>query len=366
MTSIVIPAVVAGVTGAALTALLIPVLARFAPSWRLLDHPGGRKHHESTVPLVGGLGIMVAGFVAFGIVGIWWAHLEPFSWWLLLGTSMMLIMGVLDDAMKVSLRAKAIVQVIAIVPIVVPAGDVVTSLGPLFGNTDVPLGYFAIPFTILCLLGYINAVNMFDGMDGLAGGVTVIALAMLAASAWIEGLPGLVVVALAFLSSTVAFLFYNLRTPWHRRATVFLGDGGSMTLGLLVGWIAVQVAVELPGSIGSVHPMSIAWILGLPAMDTVVVMTRRIAQRRNPFKPDRLHLHYVLVDMGFSQGQATLALLALALIYGVFGLAAPVVGVPDWVMFASFVGMLVFHAVFVSLAQRRFASMRLAHQDPST
>lgn len=351
-----------------LTVLLVPALVRFAPRWKLLDEPGGRKRHDSAVPLVGGLAIMVSAFAALALSMLWWPYLDAFSWWYVLVVAIMLVAGVLDDAFGLRYWFKALLQVGAILPLVFLAGTKLVSFGALAGGGPVLLGYAALPITIVFLLGYVNAVNMIDGLDGLAGGVTVIALAFLAVVAWIESVSTLFLVCLAFLAATSAFLAYNLRTPWRSRATVFLGDAGSMALGLIVGGLAIELAGD-PGR-DVVAPMGFAWILALPVMDTVVVMTRRLLRKRNPFAPDRLHLHHVLLDLGLSPGRATAGLLALASLYGMYGLLGSLAEWPDWVLFVSFIGVFACHISFVVLVRRRVrvrrtrkAALQSAHSD---
>lgn len=363
MAGIVIPAVVVAGVAVLLAFILVPVLARLASGWGLLDYPGKRKLHGEVIPVVGGIAVVIAAFVALGLGSSWARYLNGFSWWFALGAALLLAAGVLDDLVELRHWIKALLQLAVALLLIFLAGTRVTTLGALLGGEPIHLGYAAIPFTMVCLIGYINAVNMIDGLDGLAGGIAVIALAFLAACAWLEGIPGLFLAALAFAGAILAFLVYNLRTPWRSRAVVFLGDAGSMALGLVVGWLAVRVA-NVP-SHGIVAPITLAWVLALPVMDTLVVMGRRLASRSNPFRPDRLHLHYVLVDMGLSPGQATATLLGLALLYGLYGFIGALVELPEWVLFASFLGMLTLHALFVVLAQRRArsASMRLAPPD---
>jgi UDP-GlcNAc:undecaprenyl-phosphate GlcNAc-1-phosphate transferase len=364
MTGITIPAIVIVVVALLCSFLLVRALRSLAPVWGLLDYPGGRKRHKRAVPLVGGLAVTFAGFVALGIGAIFWHELgnsSSFPWWFLLGVALMLLAGLLDDKVELPHWAKAILQVGAVLVVVFLADTKVSTLGALLGGHAISLGDAAIPFTLICLLGYVNAVNLIDGLDGLGGGVAVIAMAFLAAIAGVHGLSAWFLVALAFLAATLAFLVYNLRTPWRSRATVFLGDAGSMALGLVVGGIAVGLAGRPVD--GAPSPIAIAWILALPVMDTVIVMLRRLALRRNPFKPDRLHLHHVLVDMGLSPGRATAVLLALAVLYGLYGLIASLTGLAEWILFASFLGVFVLHALFLLMAHRQLhdSPMKLAH-----
>lgn len=368
MAGIIIPAAVIAVVAFLDSFILVRIFRHFAHNWGLLDYPGGRKQHQQAVPLVGGLAIALAGFVALGVGAAFWHELASFNWWFLLGVALMLLAGLLDDKVELPHWAKALLQLVAVLVVIFLADTQVTTLGALFGGHSISLGDAAIPFTIICLLGYINAVNLIDGLDGLGGGVAVIALAFLAAIAGTHGFSVWFLVALAFLAAILAFLVYNLRTPWRSRATVFLGDAGSMALGLVVGGVAVGLAGQ-PAS-GTPAPIAVAWILALPVMDTLIVMARRLALRRNPFTPDRLHLHHVLVDMGLTPGRATAVLLALATLYGLYGLIGSLTGLPEWIMFASFLGAFVLHALFLLVAHHRLHSSRLElahpHADSAT
>lgn len=365
MWRIAFPAVVIAGLAALLTFVLVLVLGRFAPTWHLLDYPGVRKLHGRAVPLVGGIAVVVAAFAALGVGTLWVEYLGGFSGWFALAAALMLATGTFDDLVDLRYWLKASVQIAAILLLIFLAGTRVASLGGLLGGASIQLGYATIPFILLCLLGYVNALNMIDGLDGLAGGVVVITLGFLAACAWVEGLSGLFLVALAFAAATLAFLAFNLRTPWRSRAAVFLGDAGSMTLGLAIGWVAVRIA-DAPGR-GIIAPICLAWILALPVMDALAVMVHRLVLRRNPFRPDRLHLHYVLVDMGYSPGQTTAILLSLSFLYGCYGLVGALAGLPEWVLFVSLLGVFAVHALFVFVMHRRYAvsnsTRQAAHPD---
>jgi UDP-GlcNAc:undecaprenyl-phosphate GlcNAc-1-phosphate transferase len=347
--------------------LLVPLLARLAPTLGLLDHPGGRRLHARPVPLIGGIAVTIAALAALGIAALRGAPLTGLSWWLALGVCLMLAAGVLDDRFELPYWLKALLQAAAILPLIFLAGAKISTLGALVGGNPIPLSYAAIPFTLVCFVGYVNAVNMIDGLDGLAGGVAVVALGFLGVCAWIEGLSGLFLTAIAFAAASVAFLIYNLRTPWRSQAVVFLGDAGSMVLGLVVGWAAIRIVAQpaQPSGYGAVAPIDIAWVLALPVMDTLVVMSRRLALRRNPFSSDRLHLHHALVDVGLSPGKATAILLVLAFLYGCYGVVAALMGVPEWILFASFLCLLVAHALFVALVRRHalYLPTRLVQSD---
>lgn len=363
MNNLIAPAIAVAIVGVVLSLILVPAFSKLGLRWGLLDYPGGRKQHAHAVPLVGGLAIMISGFIALSVGTLWGLHTGGFSWWFIGAIAVILIVGVCDDYFELSHRTKALLQIAVILPLIFVTNFKVTELGSIFGGGAVQLEYLAIPFTLICLIGYINAANMIDGLDGLAAGVAFISMVFLAVYAAMLHLFGWFTDVIAFAAATLGFLVYNLRTPWRRRAMAFLGDAGSLLLGLLVGWCAVRVAAQ-PGP-HAVSPASVAWVLALPVMDTLVVMARRLGSGRSPFKPDRLHLHHVLVDLGLSPCQATWTLLALGSVYGLYGLVAHVFGVPDWVLFVTFLGVLLLHVLFVLMVHRHISShsLHLAPRD---
>lgn len=334
--------------------LLTPLMARLAHAFRLVDDPGERKHHAHPIPLAGGASIVLTALIILGIVWAWFPSKGAISFWFVAAVIVICVSGVLDDCFELAPWLKALLQLFAVAPAVFWGGLQVTSLGSWLGHSPILLGAFAIPFTLICLILFINSLNLIDGMDGLAGGVAVVALAFFFVGALLEKKINVTIISLVFAASTLGFLIFNMRAPWRRQAAVFLGDAGSMMLGLVVAWCGIQLAGH-PGS-RYMTPMGVAWVLALPVMDTCVVMIRRLLLRRNPFMPDRLHLHHVLTDLGLTHEQATNTLLAVSAFYGAIGLVGSLLHAPQWTLFVGFMVMLVIHANFVMLAHRYASS----------
>jgi UDP-GlcNAc:undecaprenyl-phosphate/decaprenyl-phosphate GlcNAc-1-phosphate transferase len=292
----------------------VSIRLSMAPAVRigLVDHPNHRKRHEGAIPLVGGLALLV-GFAAG------WA-LAPSGlgthWFLLLGTGVIAAVGLFDDLYHVSSRIRLAVQLLVALAVVL-GGFQIDSLGNLLGTGAIHLGWLSVPFTVLCIVMMINAINMLDGADGLAGSVTLFASSGFAILALIAGKPETAFVALLLTSALLGFLLFNLRSPWLSRARVFMGDSGSMALGFLLALIAIGLTQQ-EGS--GIAPISVAWMLLLPAADILSVFARRLWWGRSPMAADRSHFHHVLLRAGLSVsstvwiiGLNQLALVAVAI-----------------------------------------------------
>jgi UDP-GlcNAc:undecaprenyl-phosphate/decaprenyl-phosphate GlcNAc-1-phosphate transferase len=258
---------------------------------------------------------------------------------LLLDIFPLLLLGLVDDIWKLRPSSRLIIQVAVVAHMILAHQGTILSLGNLLGTGNIYLGFLAIPFTLFALVGLINAINLSDGMDGLAAGYSFVALALMAAVAYFLGASGLLTTLAICLGAIGAFLIFNLRHPWRARASIFLGDSGSLLLGMVLG-VAVYKITQRPGA--HMPPVVALWLLALPLMDTVAIMIRRMARGQSPLKGDRQHLHHLLTDAGFSHGQGVAVLLVTSLVCGLAAIAAWQLGVPEPVL------MLLFLAVFLA------------------
>jgi UDP-GlcNAc:undecaprenyl-phosphate/decaprenyl-phosphate GlcNAc-1-phosphate transferase len=326
--------VVNAVAAAVVTAASVRALASAAGRLQLIDRPGGRKNHQGEVPLVGGLA-MLAGFL---ICAFWLMPPELAPVAVLTAAVMLALVGAIDDRFSLSARVRFPFQIAAALVMVYGGGVAVHSLGDLLSFGEIALGPWAVPFTVVGVVGAINAMNMADGMDGLAGGLALVAVIALAGFAWLGGLNAELSLLLILAGALVGFLFYNARTPWRSRAGVFMGDAGSMFLGFLLAWFMVRLT---QGDTAPMTPVVALWIFALPLIDTLTVMSRRMLEGRSPFKPDRQHLHHILLLVGFSVPQAGAIMLTVAGVLAAVGVLGTLFGVPDAVMFLGFLGLLV-------------------------
>ncbi len=338
--------------GFALTAALLLLLRRPALEAGLVDRPCPRKRHGRTVPLIGGICILL-GFASatlpldFG--------LRDYQA-LYAGMTTLLVVGVVDDLVDIDARAKLGLQVVAALLMTAWGGLVIADLGSLLGpGVALPLGNWAQPFTVFCVVGLINAVNMFDGVDGLAAGTVAAALAWLVVAGTVGGAGEWAVLAGLLLAAVCAFLLFNMRNPWRRRASAFLGDSGSMMLGFALAWFAVEAA---QGPDAALPAIAVAWILALPVFDAVALITRRLLHGYSPFRADREHLHHIFYRAGFTAGQTVCLLIGASVVYGGIGVLGAYWGLPEWLSLLLLVALLGAHLALHARAWRSATLLR--------
>ena len=336
-----------------ITVAAIPMFARAAKGWGLLAHPGPRRNHEGAVPVVGGLAMGIAFLAAYALSGLGGSFSPPLA----AAIAITLAGGVLDDRHEVGSLSKFGFQ-IASTMLLVFSGDVLlTHLGQLMAPQQFTLGRWAVPLTVFALVGVMNAINMADGLDGLAGSLTLSACINFGAAAYLAGRAPEFAVICITTGAVVGFLYFNARSPWRRQAAVFMGDTGSLLLGLLLGWFAVRLAMaERP----ALAPISAVWILALPIGDTVTLLLRRALRGRNPFQADRQHLHHILFALGLSSGQTVAALAVLSFALGAAALAAEALRVPEYAMFYAYMTSLVAYGCAAEFACRKFGLQKIS------
>jgi UDP-GlcNAc:undecaprenyl-phosphate GlcNAc-1-phosphate transferase len=273
--------------------------ARFGP----VDRPDGRrKLHDKATPVAGGgavllslAGALVVAHWTPGPANGWLAQGGLFLPGLLLASLVICVLGLLDDFRGLSARPKVLGQLIA-VTIVMNTGLVVQRIR-LF-DWQVELGLFAVPFTALSLLGTINSLNLLDGMDGLLSCVGFIISLAVAAMALLGGQWMVACVAAALAGALLGFLRYNFPP-----ASIFLGDSGSMLVGLIIGTVALRGSLKGPATVALVAPVA---LLGIPVFETLAAIIRRTLTGRSIYSGDRGHLHHCLLARGFSTQRALL------------------------------------------------------------
>ena len=324
-------------SGFVLVSFLIPLLCRPAEYLGLLDLPDNRKLHGEPVPMIGGIAMFIAFCIGLLIIP---EPLRPYAS-LVVGMGVLLATGLVDDALDIAPASKLIMQILAAV-LMVSWGEVqVHSLGNLFGTGNLELGEWAIPFTVLATVFMINAINMADGTDGLAGGLAVIILIFLAFIGSMNGVrEAFIAVALLLAASASGFLVFNLRTPWRRKASVFMGDAGAMMLGFAIAWLAVHLS-QHPSA--TVFPITIAWLLVLPVTDLVSSYFRRLIRGQSPFSADSEHLHHILLRAGLRVPTIVSFMFAVQILFATVGLLGWYWQWPESYLFIGLIGVFAVH-----------------------
>lgn len=325
---------VAALTGS-LTVVALIVLRRWAHSLGLVDHPGGRKHHEHVTPVVGGIAL---GIGLLPLVFFWNQAPTPLLSWGLTAL-VLLFLGLIDDVIEMSSTQRLLMHVLAGASLI-PAGLSLTHLGDLLGRGDVLLGWVAIPLTLFAVATAINAYNMIDGLDGLLALVGLVPLTILLVLSAQAGLIWEATLSAALVAGLVAFAFFNVRFPWVPRASVFMGDAGSTVVGFSIGWLVISVAMK-----DAMPPVMALYLMMLPLMDTAAVIYRRRVRRVSAATPGRDHLHHILLDMGFNVRMTVLLMAAIALLLAAAGLLMWEMGTSDLVMLSVFFGVTIFYCI---------------------
>jgi len=272
--------------------------------------PNKRKVHTGFIPHMGGLGIVIGG--AFGlVVAITW---KEYYWnmftlkyaGILTGALLMLASGIFDDIKGLKAREKFILQLIASSIVIYSGCKIETIINP-FGD-PIQLGFFSIPITYLWLIGITNAINLLDGLDGLAAGVSLIALITFSILAYQQQDWMTFAICLAFMGGIVGFLYFN-----YHPASIFMGDTGSLFLGFLIAALAVKGLQKSEGNIALLVPII---TLAVPIGDTALAFFRRLNKGQHPFSPDKDHLHHRLLFLGLSHRQAVHIIYLFSFLFG--------------------------------------------------
>lgn len=310
--------------------LLRPVGRKFG----LYDVPAGRKNHKRPVLVIGGLGMIISFKLLLTTLG----PIPAAVVYLMLALLLICIVGFIDDLYHLSSKKLFLAQIIAALLVIWLGETAVQNLGNLFGLGQVHTGPFKALFTLVCFLGVINAINMADGLDGLAGFLVLIVIGWFTVLASLSGQSLLYEMLLVLAGVVVGFLVFNMRSPWNKQASIFMGNAGSMSLGLLVTWFAV----ELSGKFSSpVSPITAVWVVGLPLMDMSRVMLGRIRQGKSPFVGDHMHIHHMLSSVGYSVSEVVMIKGFICFVLGGVGVVSWYLSVPEWVMFYAFMLLLI-------------------------
>ncbi len=331
-------AVIAFLLSFLVVAVTTPVIRRYALQWKLGDKPNGRKIHTSTIPHLGGVGMVLGSFGSLAVVAAFLpgAGVPGLLLKILIPVGMMVILGLIDDTKNLKARQKLAVQTIASLVVAIAGIRLLVGV-PVFDDHLM----FVVLLTAFYLVGASSAVNLIDGHDGLAAGVVCISAGAFGVAAFVLGSAVLVCVSLALAGSCLGFLLYNFPP-----GKIFMGDTGSLYLGIMLGILACSISMVQPG-INTFF--GVCLIISVPMLDALLAIARRLTLRQPVFEADCLHIHHVLRSFGFSPRQTLVilysvqAVLAAMGILAIMGFVFPIVtGIAVLlVAFFTFYGMMV-------------------------
>lgn len=300
--------IVSCATAIALCAITLVLFYKHAPALGLIDRPTERKKHLGNIPLIGGIAVFIGLLCGACVAG----QSDTFTCCVLGTAAVLTVTGALDDRFDLSVRLRLAIQSAAVLVMMGFTGVYIRTLGNLFGM-ELDLGLLGIPLTLIAVIGLLNAFNMMDGLDGLAGMMALVAVGAIATLQGLSRWPsiGLLVLLSAAL---LPYLAANLGLVGRK---VFLGDAGSVVLGYLLAWALVRLSQQPEAHITTVD---VLWCVALPVLDTLAVMLRRLSERRSPFKPDRGHIHHLLLDAGIGPRASLAILVAFAIVLALIGM----------------------------------------------
>lgn len=318
----------------ALALVLTPLVKKFAVRVGAVDVPNQRKVHTRIMPRMGGLAIYASFTVGLLLLLPWLPsdllshHDKNLIGGLLTGGTLIVLLGSLDDKFDLSAKLKLLVQIAAACIVVFGFDVKINLLNIPFGDAMQPLGeWISVPLTIFWIVGVTNAINLIDGLDGLAAGVSAIAIGTILVMGIIMGNFAVIMLAAVLLGSIIGFLFFNFHP-----AKIFMGDSGSLFLGFALATLSMlgfkQITV-----VSFVTPLL---IIGVPLSDTFFAIVRRWIQKKPIFAPDKGHLHHCLQQLGFSHRKTVLIIWGIAAFFGTCAVIQSSIsntGLGNWITF---------------------------------
>jgi UDP-GlcNAc:undecaprenyl-phosphate GlcNAc-1-phosphate transferase len=320
--------------------VLLIIMTPFAHQLGLVDQPSNRKNHNGTIPLTGGVAIYGAVVIASFVTDVWFKNSSLYF----TASAFIVLLGMLDDKFDLSPKGRLVCQFGVAAIMAWAAQNHITSLGNIIGFGDTYFGVFGYFFTLVCVVGVINAFNMIDGIDGLAGGMSLIVLLAVVFLLLVTNNAENIMAPMMVIAAIVPFMAFNLSWKGFKGNKIFMGDSGSMFVGLTIVWLMVDFT---QGEGAAMRPITAAWIIGLPLMDMAAIMFRRARKGQSVLKPDRHHLHNIFMRAGFSSRRSLAAILLMGFAYASVGITGELLNIPEYVMFWGFIVSLITYTLII-------------------
>lgn len=344
--------------------MVLPKILLISHKKRLFDMPDQRKVHHMPIPRLGGLsffpvilittGLFIQGYHLMGFPTESLRGVVPYEFLaLLIGSMMLFLVGMADDLIGVGYKKKFLVQIFA-ASLLVASGVWIKSLDGLFGVYDVP-AWFGMPFTVLIVVYVTNAINLIDGIDGLASGLCAISLvALTGLHLWLH-LNIYAVLSVAALGVIIPFWFYNVFGNAMKGRKIFMGDSGSLALGYILSFLMVHLSsVDINPKMSADYHMVLAFSTMLvPLLDVVRVVGHRLRSGKNPFLPDKSHIHHKLLRCGLRVRQVMVLICLLSLMFILINVM--MIGVVNItiILFVDLLVWIIFHAILDVIIHKR-------------
>ena len=304
--------------------VIIPRILVISHKKRLYDVPDARKVHTMLVPRLGGLSffpvILMSMFLVIGFrLYFWDVNVSGLSFnmlyeylFLFVGMTLLYLVGVCDDLVGVGYRYKFAVQIAAAFLLVL-SGNWFDSFGGLFGIYSVPV-WVGVPFTVFIVVYITNAINLIDGIDGLASGLCCIALSVLSVIFFLRGQYVYALLAICTLGILMPFWCYNVFGNANRGHKLFMGDAGSLTLGYVISFLIIHMSVtnEVSPTLSNPYMVIAFSTVLVPLLDVIRVVLHRLREHKNPFLPDKNHFHHKLLRTGMRVRMVMVCIIAIS------------------------------------------------------
>ena len=319
-----------------LTLLAMPWVIWLAHRVGAVDHPDVRKVHSHAMPRMGGLAFLFGLFVLpLSMWSTFDIQVHPDLLGFLIGLAVVAATGMTDDIIGISPKWKFLGLILGSILFVLISDTAIRDLGNLFALGTVETGLLAVPITVLAMVGFVNALNLSDGLDGLAAGIALIAVFFLGFFSLKVGDPMCLALSAVLFGGMVGFLYFN-----SHPAQVFMGDTGSLVLGYVLAAISLLlIKAHGAGDAGAVSPVMMGVLLALPLSDTLYVMGQRIREGEKPFSPDKTHFHHRLMGLGFTHSGVVGTIYSLMVVYGIASIA--LMRFPAWLQLLALLALVI-------------------------
>ncbi|CAM3934672.1 UDP-N-acetylglucosamine--undecaprenyl-phosphate N-acetylglucosaminephosphotransferase [Avibacterium endocarditidis] len=311
----------------------------------LVDKPNYRKRHKGAIPLIGGISLFIGNCVFYFLE---WDQMRLPALYLF-SIFVLLAIGILDDRFDISPFIRAGIQAFLAILMIDMGNIYLDHLGQILGPFQLTLGSIGLMITVFATIAVINAFNMIDGIDGLLGGLSSVAFGAIGILLVMDNQMDLAYWSFALIIAILPYLMLNLGIPFGTRFKVFMGDAGSTLIGFTIIWILL---LSTQGKGHPMNPITALWIIAIPVIDMIAIIYRRLRKGKSPFRPDRLHIHHLMVRAGLNSRQAFLLITFIAALCAGFGILGEVYYINEWIMFVGFILLFFIYVFSIARAWR--------------